>query len=289
MDKRCQKGKSCGATCISRVDRCVLELGELVSGAVGKLKGFVSNLLGKPKTIEKEVKVPEGSYKVRGSGKAEGDVRGRRSLIDAFSGKKGRQNLSRHIESLKLYLYDKSDKEVKQIAKSQFKENKNFVKRLSRNLPSGVGVIVGGQIIQMSAKTGTGDRVAVYYSPKIGFHFSVNGSNDVGTVKTRRGQIQVTSLVRSLYDATVRSLPEGAVLRTRAHTEDGRGEKRTSIYNKLGFSAPGKAGEEMFGVVGPGNTVSPSSKQSWRDQRRSPSSVYFNEGSGKLLQTHLRL
>lgn len=282
MDKRCTKGKSCGATCISRVDRCVLELGELVSSAVVKFKRLVNRLLGRPQPspTTDEVKVPEGGYKVRGKEPSSGSPQAKRALVRAFEGRKGKEVLSRNLELLKTYLYDKSDKDVKEIAKSQAKQNREFAKRLGNNLPSGVRVLVGGSVIQMSAKTESGDRVAAYFSPRTGFHFSVNGTNDVGTVKTRRGQVQVTSLVRSLYDATVRSLPEGAVLRTRAYTEDGLGDRRATIYGKLGFSAPGKVGEDMFGVVGPGNTVSPSSKQEWRDQRRLPSSVYFSEGDG---------
>ncbi len=36
--KRCTKGKSCGATCITRSDRCVLELGPLVSESLTKVR-----------------------------------------------------------------------------------------------------------------------------------------------------------------------------------------------------------------------------------------------------------
>ena len=41
IKKGCRKGKSCGATCIDPRERCVLELGPLVSPAMGK----VSNML----------------------------------------------------------------------------------------------------------------------------------------------------------------------------------------------------------------------------------------------------
>jgi hypothetical protein len=36
--KRCSKGKSCGATCITRPDRCVLELGPVISKSVGNMR-----------------------------------------------------------------------------------------------------------------------------------------------------------------------------------------------------------------------------------------------------------
>lgn len=42
----CTKGKSCGATCISRKKRCVLELGPLVSRAVGKASNFIDGRTG---------------------------------------------------------------------------------------------------------------------------------------------------------------------------------------------------------------------------------------------------
>ena len=38
MRKRCFKGKSCGATCIDPRERCVLELGPLISDAISKVK-----------------------------------------------------------------------------------------------------------------------------------------------------------------------------------------------------------------------------------------------------------
>ena len=38
MQKRCTKGKSCGATCIVRSDRCVIELGPLVSESINQVR-----------------------------------------------------------------------------------------------------------------------------------------------------------------------------------------------------------------------------------------------------------
>ena len=37
MQKRCSKGKSCGATCIDPRERCVLELGPLVGDSTTKV------------------------------------------------------------------------------------------------------------------------------------------------------------------------------------------------------------------------------------------------------------
>ena len=42
MKKRCSRGKSCGATCITSSDRCDIELGLLVSSSVGKARRLIS-------------------------------------------------------------------------------------------------------------------------------------------------------------------------------------------------------------------------------------------------------
>ena len=42
MRKRCSKGKSCGATCIDPRERCVLELGPLVSATIRKARRLIS-------------------------------------------------------------------------------------------------------------------------------------------------------------------------------------------------------------------------------------------------------
>lgn len=282
MGKRCKLGKSCGAACINRLDRCVLELGEILKNSLFKFRELVSKLAGKsgskaqPPQSPQPTSIPEGSYKVRGEAKGEISRESKNELNGAFRGGREREFIKESVRYGKSTLIDKTDKEIKEIAKGQLNQNKEFMKRLGSNLPENIRVIVGGNILQMSVKTDSGDRVAVYYSPKIGFHFNVNGTVDVGTVKTREGQVQVASTVRSIYDATVRSLPEGSVIRTRAHTADGLGERRVAIYNKLGFSKPDELGD-MFGVVGSDNTVSPSSKKAFREQRKSASSVFFSE------------
>ena len=42
MRKRCSKGKSCGATCIDPRERCVLELGPLISSTIKKARRLIS-------------------------------------------------------------------------------------------------------------------------------------------------------------------------------------------------------------------------------------------------------
>lgn len=42
MRKRCSKGKSCGATCIDPQERCVLELGPLISSTIKKARRLIS-------------------------------------------------------------------------------------------------------------------------------------------------------------------------------------------------------------------------------------------------------
>jgi hypothetical protein len=282
MRKRCKLGKSCGATCINRLDRCVLEVGEAIKESLSKFKKFVSKLVGKQRKGDvrgevSSVKVDDSTYKVKGKGENKGSRWSKEALNKAFKGTSGKELLARTTSDLWSILPDTPRKEIKKIAESQLKQSRKFMRRLSSNLPENTKVLIAGEDFRMATKTKSGDRVDVYFSPKKGFHFSVNGSFDTGTVKTREGKVQVAYAVRSLYDATVRSLPEGAVIRTRANMKDGLGERRIEIYNKLGFSLPTNAGGDMFGVVGPNNTVSPSSREAWKEQRKLPSSVFFSE------------
>jgi tRNA A-37 threonylcarbamoyl transferase component Bud32 len=56
--KRCRKGKSCSATCISSGDYCLVDFPEDVSGSLSKLKGRVQK--GSPLTHEEKSKAVKG-------------------------------------------------------------------------------------------------------------------------------------------------------------------------------------------------------------------------------------
>ena len=55
---RCTKGKSCGATCIDPRERCVLELGPLVSPAMGKASSMLEQRKGSAAPPIKKLAAP---------------------------------------------------------------------------------------------------------------------------------------------------------------------------------------------------------------------------------------
>lgn len=263
--KRCRKGKSCSAACIQGIKVCLVALPSMLNDTLSKVSQKITGA---------QAEIPEGSYKSRQPEKR--FLIGKTALQKAFSNK-NEPMLKGRIKELMGALPDTPLKQIGKIGDSQARQNRQFARRLSRNLPKGTSAFLWEGVVNIAAKTSEGDRVLVQYSPKGGFHFTVNGSNDVGTVKTRRGQIAVSFLVRDIYDATVRSLPQGSVLMTRANMRDGKGEKRVSIYGKLGFSLPEVEGGQMYGVVGPRGTVSNSNEMSWKAQSTLPNTVFFSE------------
>lgn len=46
--KRCSKGKSCSATCIFGLDKCLVEMSDDVSGSIGRFRGRLVRLKGRP-------------------------------------------------------------------------------------------------------------------------------------------------------------------------------------------------------------------------------------------------
>lgn len=268
--KRCRKGKSCSATCIQGMKVCLVSLSASVNEVISKAAETISGSKKKePATL------PEGTYKVRGKGEGRGRFREKTALEKAFKGAIGKELLEDRFIELKTTLPDTPIKELKKLAASQMRSNQKFASRLSNNLPQGVNVFYFNGFVVMRTRVQSGDKIEVVFSPRSGFHFTVNGTHDAGSVKTRKGQIQVASAVKTLYNATVRSLPEGAVLRTGAHMADGKGEKRVKIYNGLGFSLPSGENGLMFGKVGAGNTVSPTDEGAWWLQRVTTSAVYY--------------
>lgn len=78
MRKRCTRGKSCGATCITRSDRCVLELGPAVSESITRVRSRLGVVKLYEKVKEQKVKGFQGKFnQIRGELKKEigGQVR----------------------------------------------------------------------------------------------------------------------------------------------------------------------------------------------------------------------
>lgn len=168
-----------------------------------------------------------------------------------------------------------------ELRKAQAEKNQALVKDLEKNLPKGAKLQVATEGIVISSKTPSGDTVTSTFSPQMGFAFKVNDSYNAGSVTDRAAQIQVASSVRSQYDALVKSLPVGHVVKTSAWTEDGKGAMRQRAYEKMGFSKaiPGDnitAVKQKDGTMAPG---APGNKGMGKhmDQAQDKNSVWFAE------------
>jgi hypothetical protein len=134
----------------------------------------------------------------------------------------------------------------------KFKSNEKILEGVVANVPAGTKVTVNSKgYIETEFVTNSGHKVKTLFGKK-NFNFQVNDTWDAGTVKDRKEQIGVANVVRRTYGALVKSLPEGAVVTTKAWTEDGRGQSRMDAYIKMGFSRPKmtKYGEEIDGLPG---------------------------------------
>ena len=133
--------------------------------------------------------------------------------------------------------------------------NKEFAANLKKELPSNVKTSIDQDngAINMSSKVGK-NKIDATFSPQTGWNYQVNGGYDTGSVKSRKQQVQIAQQVRQMYDATVRSLPEGAIIRTSAYSQDGGGARRQKAYERLGFRLD-KVSEEMFAIKKDGRMV----------------------------------
>ncbi len=167
----------------------------------------------------------------------------------------------RRTQSLKIENVETRKKVLAQIDKSEanalrtHSANKKFAGDLKKELPSNVKTSINDEngAIVMSSKVGK-NKIEAEFSPQTGWNYTVNGGYDTGSVKGRKEQVQIAQQVRQMYDATVRSLPEGAVIRTSAYSQDGGGERRTKAYERLGFRYD-KISEEMFAMKRGGKMV----------------------------------
>lgn len=94
MKKRCTVGKSCGSTCITRADDCVIELSVKVAGAIAKAK--------------QKLRLGEMAFDIRKKGN-QGDL----AKFEAIRGQLakevgGRLNKQEHLQELKKRLQDAS-------------------------------------------------------------------------------------------------------------------------------------------------------------------------------------
>jgi hypothetical protein len=158
--------------------------------------------------------------------------------------------------------------------------NKKFAKDLKANLPANVKASVDdeGQIV-LTQKVGK-HTITTTFNQDEGFNYRVNGKYDAGSVKDRREQLRIAMAVRGQYDALVRSLPEGTVIKTSPYDGDGGGAARQKAYEKIGFGKPGE-NQEMFAMKKDGRMV-PATRDQHDAAFENPDTVWFaEEGDSK--------
>lgn len=166
-----------------------------------------------------------------------------------------------------------------ELGKSQSAVNKEFLDKLEKNLPSGTEVKRTTEELYITSVTKDGNKVMTYYSPKNGYNFNINGASssvDAG-ITSRKTQLEAAQLARSHYDAVVKALPVGAVLRTQAYHKDGKGDARQRIYERMGFSKATPPGS-IFAVKQKDGSMAPSTGEDW-DQRDNKDALWFSEQS----------
>ena len=246
--KRCDKGKNCGATCITRYKLCLLSLGKSFSSVLGKVRDRVSSLAGrselKPKfTDHRQV---EEHYNKRISGLRR-------------SGKNSQA--------------DKLERE-KELTKGRIPSVTKFLKDLSKDLPPEAKIVNNGGILNISMTTRAGDLVEASFSPRLGFHFRVNNSVNPGSVRSEAGKIQASWTAALIFRSITRSLPEGSVVKTRARDGDPR---LISLYKRSGFSDPEPQKGVMFSIKGADGKMTAASQRQYEGYESSPDSMFFRE------------
>lgn len=209
-----------------------------------------------PKPVSKEV---NSSMKVENLVKPKlgGELTGSTERITGGEPRKTIEEKIKYLEGVKKKYPDDSemiDFDLNRLNKelNKYKVNEKIIEGFVANVPAGTKVFVNSKgYIETEYTTSAGHKVRTLFGQK-NFNFQVNDSWNVGTVTDRREQIGIANVVRRSYEALVKALPEGAVVTTKAWTEDGRGQSRMDAYIKMGFSKPRttKYGDEVDGLPG---------------------------------------
>ena len=161
---------------------------------------------------------------------------------------------------------------------SRIGTNRRFVEDLKANLPPNVKASVDDENGTLILRQRVGrNTIETTFNQDEGFNYRVNGKYDVGTVKDRKEQLRIAMAVRNQYDALVRSLPEGSVIKTSPYSADGKGEARQKAYERIGFSKPNEA-DEMYAMKKDGKMV-PASFEQFNAAFENPDTVWFAEES----------
>lgn len=245
--RRCSIGKNCGAACIARLKICLIDLGENFKSSLRA----ISDKVNKSGGIEPKFKDP---------GEVDAAYSKRIAKLRSLGKGKEAESLVRERE----------------LTKQRLPRVNTFLSELGKGLPEGAKAVNNGGIINITLTTRSKDKVEASFSPRLGFHFRVNGQVDPGSVKTDAGKVQSAMAAMKIFRSIVSTLPEGSVVKTRAR---GRDPKLTAIYRKLGFSEPTPPKGLMFAIRAPDGKVIPATQGQYESYAASAGSMFFSEAS----------
>lgn len=243
--RRCRIGKNCGATCIARFKLCLIDLGEHFKSSLRA----ISNKVGGPRQIEP---------KFSNAGEVDAAYSKRIAKLRQLNKVKEADSLVRERE----------------LTKQRLPRVNAFLSELGKGLPEGAKAVNNGGILNISLITRSKDNVEASFSPRLGFHFRVNGQVSPGSVKTDAGKVQSARAAMQIFRSVVSAIPEGSVVKTRARDGD---PKLTAIYKKLGFSEPAPPKGLMFAIRAPDGKVTPATQEQYGAYAAGAGSMFFSE------------
>lgn len=245
--RRCSIGKNCGAACIARFKLCLIDLGE----------HFKSSLRALSKNIRKSGRIEP---KFKDPGEVDAAYNKRIAKLRSLGKAKEAESLVRERE----------------LTKQRLPKVNAFLAELGKGLPEGAKAVNNGGILNITLTTKSKDKVEASFSPRLGFHFRVNGQVSPGSVKTEAGMIQSARAAMQIFRSIVSTIPEGSVVKTRARGGD---PKLTAIYRKLGFSEPVPPKGLMFAMRAPNGKVIPATLEQYEAYASGAGSMFFSESS----------
>lgn len=243
--RRCRIGKNCGATCIARLKLCLIDLG----------KHFKSSLRALSNNIRRS-----GGIKPKFSNPEEVDAAYNKRIAKLRS-------LGKTKEA------DSLVKE-RELTKQRLPKVNAFLSELGKGLPEGAKAVNNGGILNISLTTLSKDKVEASFSPRLGFHFRVNGQVSPGSVKTEAGKVQSARAAMQIFRSVVAAIPDGSVVKTRARDED---PKLIAIYRKMGFSEPTPPKGLMFAIRLPSGKMVPATREQYESYASGSKSMFFSE------------
>lgn len=245
--RRCRIGKNCGAACIARFKLCLIDLGQ----------HFKSSL----RAVSNNVRESGGiDPKFKGPGEVDAAYDKRIAKLRSLGKAKEADSLVKERE----------------LTKQRLPKVNAFLSELGKGLPEGAKAVNNGGILNITLTTKSKDKVEASFSPRLGFHFRVNGQVSPGSVKTEAGKVQSARAAMQIFRSIVSTIPEGSVVKTRARDGD---PKLTAIYRKLGFSEPAPPKGLMFAIRLPNGKMTAATQEQYEAYAAGAGSMFFSEVS----------